>query len=89
MEKDISCKYLTLDCCKDYQFSSATQKCLTLCNPMDCSMPEFSITISQNMFKLMSIESVIPFNHFILCHPLLLLPSAFPSIRVFSSESDL
>ena len=48
-----------------------------------------SITNSQTLLKLMSIESVIPSNHLILCHPLLLLPSVFPSIRVFSSESAL
>ena len=45
-----------------------------------------SITISPSLFKLMSIESVIPSNHLILCHPLLLLPSIFPRIRVFSNE---
>ena len=48
-----------------------------------------SITNSQSLLKLMSIESVIPPNHLILYHPLLLLPSIFPSIRVFSSESVL
>ena len=48
-----------------------------------------SITNSRNLFKLMSIESVMPSNHFILCHPLLLPPSIFPSIRVFSKESVL
>ena len=48
-----------------------------------------SITNSQALLKLMSIESVMPFNHLILCHSLLLLPSIFPSIRVFSSESVL
>ena len=48
-----------------------------------------SITNSWSFPKLMSIESVMPFNHLILCHPLLLLPSIFPSIRVFSNESDL
>ena len=47
------------------------------------------ITNSWNLFKLMSIESVVPSNHLILCHPLLYLPSIFPSIRVFSSESVL
>ena len=46
-----------------------------------------SITISQSLLKLMSIESVMPSNHLVLCHPLLLLPSIFPSIRVSSSES--
>ena len=48
-----------------------------------------SFTISQSLLKLMSIESVITSNHLILCHPLLLLPSIFPSIRVFSNESVL
>ena len=48
-----------------------------------------SITNSRNLLKLISIESVMPSNHLILCHPLLLLPSIFPSIRVFSSESVL
>ena len=48
-----------------------------------------TFTISQSLFKLMSIESVMPSNHLVLCHPLLLPPSVFPSIRVFSSESAL
>ena len=57
---------------------------------MDCSMPaSLSITNSQSLPKLMSIESVMPSNHLILCCPLLLLPSVFPSIRVFSNESAL
>ena len=46
-----------------------------------------SIANSRSLLKLMSIESVMPFNHLILCHPLLLLPSIFPSIRVFPNES--
>ena len=48
-----------------------------------------SFTISWTLLKVMSIESVMPSNHLILCHPLLLLPSVFPSIRVFSNESAL
>ena len=48
-----------------------------------------SFTIAQSLLKFMSIESVMPSNHLILCHPLLLLPSILPSIRVFSSESAL
>ena len=48
-----------------------------------------SFTISQNLLKLMSIELVMSSNYFILCHPLLLLPSIFPSIRVFSTELAL
>ena len=59
-------------------------------DPMDCSTPgSLSITNSQSLLKLMSIESVMPFNHLIFCHPLLLLPSIFPRIRVFSNESVL
>ena len=54
---------------------------------MDSSMPDFlSITNSWSLLKLMSIALVMPSNHLILCHPLLLLPSVFPSIRVFSNE---
>ena len=48
-----------------------------------------SITNSRSLLKLMSVDSVVPSNHLILCHPLLLLPSIFPSIRVFSNESVL
>ena len=53
------------------------------------SQASLSITNSQSLLKLMSIELVMPSNHFMLCHPLLLLPSIFPSIRVFSNESVL
>ena len=48
-----------------------------------------SFTISQSLLKFMSIESVMPSNHLVLCHPLLLLSSIFPSLRVFSNESTL
>ena len=48
-----------------------------------------SITNSWSLLKLMSIESVMPSNHFALCHPFLLLPSIFPSIRIFSNEATL
>ena len=65
------------------QFSSVTQSCPTLCNSMDYSTAVLSIKNSWNLLKLMSIESVMPCNHLILCHPLLPLPSLFPSIRVF------
>ena len=68
------------------------QSCLTLGDPMDCSIsgsPLLSFTISWSLPKLMSIESVMPSNHLILCCPLLLLPSIFPSIRVSSNESAL
>ena len=58
--------------------------------PMDCSTPGcWSITNSWSLLKLMSIECGMPSNHLILCCPLLLLSSTFPSVRVFSSESVL
>ena len=66
---------------------SVDKLCPALCNPMDYSTPGF--TISESLLKLMSIESVMPSNHLILCHPLFLLPSIFPSIRVLSSELAL
>ena len=62
----------------------------SLADPTDCPcQATLSITNSRSLLKLMSIESVMPFNHLIFCRPLLLLPSIFPSIRVFSSESVL
>ena len=62
---------------------SVTQLCLTLWDPMNCQAP-LSLTISQSLPKF--IASVMPSSHLILCHPLLLLPSIFPSIKVFSNE---
>ena len=67
-------------------FSPVAQSCPTLCNPKTCSL---SITNSRSLLKRMSIESVMPSSHLILCRPVLLLPSIFPSIRVFSNESAL
>ena len=67
---------------------SVAKLCLTICNPMDCSMPAYlSINKSRSLLKLISI--VMPSNNLILCRPLLLLSSVFPSIRVFSNESVL
>ena len=67
---------------------SVTKSCPTPCNPA-AHQASLSFTISLSLFKLMSFESVMPSNHLILCHPLLLLPLIFPSIRVFSNESAL
>ena len=67
------------------QSSSITQLYLTLCDPMDCSSSGLPVH-HWSLFKLMSIELVRPSNHLIFCHPLLLLPSIFSSIRVFSNE---
>ena len=72
------------------QFSLVAQSRPTLCEPMDCSTPGFLVHQQLlTLLKLMSVESVMPSNHLILCYPLLLLPSIFPSIRVFSNESVL
>ena len=72
------------------QFSSVAQLCPTLWDPMNYSTP--GLPVHHQLLespKPMSIESVMPSNHVILCRPLLLLPSVFPSIRVFSNESAL
>ena len=67
---------------------SVTQSCTTLCDPWTATcQTSLSFTISWSLLKVMSIESVMPTNHLSLCHPLLFLPSTFPSIRVFSNES--
>ena len=72
----------------DSQFSSVAQSHPTLCDPMDRSTPGLPVHHQlPELLKLMSIESVMPSNHLILCRPLPLLPSVFPSIRVFSNES--
>ena len=74
------------------QFCSVPQACPTLCDPMDCSTPGFPsqpISNSQSLLKLMSIASVMPSNHRILCCSLLFLPSIFLSNKVFSNESVL
>ena len=68
-----------------FQFSPIPQ----LCGMDTTCQASLSITNSQSLLKLMSIKSVMPSNHLSLCHPLLLLPSIFPKIRVFSSESVL
>ena len=69
---------------------SVTQLCLTLCDSLDCSMSGFPIRHYLSEFaQFMSIESVMPSNHLILCHPLLLLPSIFLSIKIFSNQSAL
>ena len=73
-----------------FQFSSVAQLCPTLCDPMNRSTPGLPVHHhSQSSLRLMSIESVMPSSHLILCHPLPLLPPIPPSIRVFSDESTL
>ena len=71
-------RFLSICCC------SVALSCLSLCNPMDYNMTGFPyFSISQSLLKLMSIESVMPFNNLALCHPLLLLPSIFPALGSF------
>ena len=71
-----------------FQFSSVTQSCPTLCDPMIAAhQASLSITNSQSSLRLAFIESVMPSRHLILGRPSLLLPPALPSIRVFSNES--
>ena len=84
---DPSCFYGILCCC-----CSVAQSCPTLCDPMDCSTPDFPVhhqlpELAQTHVHWVS--GAIQPTHLILCHPLLLLPSIFPSIRVFYNESAL
>ena len=74
-----------------YQFSSVQLlRHVRFCSSMDCSTPGLPVHHQlQSLFKLMSVELVVPSNHLALCCPLLLPPSIFPSIRVFSNESVL
>ena len=81
--------YVILSC--SVQFSSVTQLCPTLCDPMNCSTPGLPVHHQLPEFTQTHVhrESVMPSSHLILCHPLLLLPTIPPSIRVFSNESTL
>ena len=73
-----------------YQFSSVAQLCPSVHDPVDCNTPGLPVHHQLlELPKLMSIESVMPPNNLNLCRPLLLVPSIFPSLRVFSSESTL
>ena len=71
------------------QFSSVAQSCPTLCDPMDYSTPDLPVHCQLLEFTQTHVHWVIPSNDLILCRPLLLLPSIFPSIRVFSNDSTL
>ena len=70
------------------QFSSVSQSCPNLCDPVNCSTPGLPVH-HRSSLRLTSIESVMLSSHLILCRPLLLLPPIPPSIRVFSNESTL
>ena len=75
------------DCCVSVQFSHSVVSWLFATPRTAAWQASLSISNSQSLLKLMPTESMIPSNHLILCRPLLLLPSMFPSIRVFSNES--
>ena len=71
-----------------YQFSSVTQSCLTLCDPMDCSTPGFPVHHQlPELAQTYALQAGNAIQHLILCCPLLLLPSIFPTIRLFSNKS--
>ena len=77
---------------KKYSWCSVTRSCLTLCDPMDCSTPGFPVL--HNLLDLAQthvhwVSGHVSSSHLVLCHPLLLLPSVFPSNRVFSNELAL
>ena len=84
MDKEYAVHIYTME----YYCFSVPKLCLTLCDFMYCSMPGSSV-LHCLLFKFMSIELVMLSNHLILCHPLLLLPSVFSSIKVFSNASSL
>ena len=80
----VGCHFL-LQCVKVKSESEVAQSCPTLCNPMDCIIPGFSVFHSLwSLLKFMFIESMMLSNYLILCHPLLLLPSVFPMSQLFS-----
>ena len=84
---EVACYATIVNCYTIHcRFYSVTKSCPTLCNTMHCSTPGSSVFhISRSLLRLMSIEIVMLSNHLILCHTLLLLPSIFSSIRVFSN----
>ena len=81
---------LTQHIVKQFHCCSASKSSPTLCSPMNCSASGFlALHFTLEFAQILSIELVIPSNHLFLCHPFLLLPSIFPSIRVSSNESSL
>ena len=90
LEEIRQCRNRRVQLALSVQFSPVTQSCPTLCDPMDHSMPGLPVHHQLLEFtQTLSVELVMPSKHLILCPPLLLLPSIFASIRVFSNESAL
>ena len=80
--KDMQVTYNTHICV----FFSVTKLCLTICDPVDCNMPDFPVHYLAELLKLKSVLLKMPSKQLILSHPLLLMSSIFPSIRIFSNE---
>ena len=91
LSKNIKYKHSKLSNCNpSVQYTSVTQSSQTLCDPMDCRTPGLPVHHQFPEFtQTMSIELVMPSNYFILCRPLLITPSIFSKIRLFSNESVL
>ena len=86
MKSSLTFTVLCVSCC----CCSVAQSCLIVGDPMDCSTPGYPVLqYLPEFLKIMSIESMMPFNHLILCHSLFLLPSVFFNIEVLSNESVL
>ena len=81
-----SCSFLFIHVLAWSLLLSVTQLCPTLCDPMECSTPGFPVHQQLLEFTQVHVHWVMPSSHLILCHPLLLLPLIFSSIRVFSNE---
>ena len=82
IRKDMQVTYNTHICV----FCSVTNLCLTICDPVDCNMPDFPVHYLPELLKLKSVLLKMPSKELILSHPLLLMSSIFPSIRIFSNE---
>ena len=89
MAESLCCSPETITFLLGYQFSSVAQLCPTLCDPMNRSTPGLPVHHQLPESTQTHVQLVMPFNHLILCRPLLLPLSIFPSIRVFSNESAL
>ena len=86
---ELLCDTVMMDSCNYVAIQSLSHVWLSATPWTAAQQISLSFTITLSLFKLMSIESVMPSNHLIFCHPLLLLPSIFPSVRVFSNELAL
>ena len=89
LENATLCSETIINMIHSVQFTSVSQSCLTLCNPVDCNTPGFLVYQQLTELAQTHVHRVSNANHLILCRSLLPLPLIFPSIRVFSNESVL